>query len=79
VEDHANVVAPIGAAVNLDGAPIPTESFQPIGESGYGVARVTLTDGNHVVSSTVPVGVTIYGYDKDVSYGYAAGLNLAKP
>ncbi|MEC9071183.1 MAG: IgGFc-binding protein, partial [Myxococcota bacterium] len=79
VEDHANVVAPVGAAVTLDGSPIPPESFQPIGESGFAVARVTLTDGNHVVSSTVPVGVTIYGYDKDVSYGYAAGLNLAKP
>ena len=79
VEDHANVVAPAGAAVMLDGAPLDTTSFQAIGESGYTVARVPLEDGTHVLSSTVPVGVTVFGYDKDVSYGYAAGLNLAKP
>jgi hypothetical protein len=52
--------------------------FEPIGNTGYGVARVTLSnagDGNHM-ASTVPFGISVYGYGQYTSYWYPGGLNL---
>ncbi len=73
--DFINIVAPADTAVTLDGAPVPAASFVPLAGS-WKVARLSVADGVHRVSATRPVGVIAYGYDDDVSYGYAAGLNL---
>jgi hypothetical protein len=33
---------------------------------------------NLTISSPDPVGVTVYGYDRYVSYGYTGGLDLTR-
>ncbi|MDD9944237.1 MAG: IgGFc-binding protein [Myxococcales bacterium] len=33
-------------------------------------------DGVHTLEATAPIGVVVYGFDRFVSYAYAAGLNL---
>ncbi|MEZ4267246.1 MAG: IgGFc-binding protein [Myxococcota bacterium] len=75
-DDFINIVAPDGAAVTLDGLTVPAGNFEAIGATGFRVARLKVTDGVHRLSATQPVGVVAYGYDRDVSYGYTAGLNL---
>ncbi len=75
--NFVNVVAPHGAAVTLDGAAVT--GFTAIGASGFDVARVQLGNvngGNHQISSSVPVGITVYGYGQYTSYWYPGGLNL---
>ena len=75
-----DVILPTGAAVKLDGAPLPGTPT-PIGSSGFGVARVRLGAGNagaHALESDVPVGVQVIGYGAFTSYQYPAGLDLAE-
>lgn len=78
---YVNVVAPVGAAVTLDGAPIPAGSFTAIGGTGYAVARATLSNagnGNHTISSPSAFGISVYGYGQYTSYWYPGGSNLTK-
>ncbi|RMG17252.1 MAG: hypothetical protein D6729_09135 [Deltaproteobacteria bacterium] len=74
-QDYVNVVRPTGATILLDGSPVNTTWIQA-GSSSYEVGRVSVTDGTHSISSDQPFGVTVYGYDEYVSYGYPAGLDL---
>jgi hypothetical protein len=77
--NYVNVTAPTGAVVNLDGAPV--SGFVPIGNSGYGVARVALNnggDGNHLMNGDQPFGISVYGYGLYTSYWYPGGLDLDK-
>jgi hypothetical protein len=77
--NYVDVIAPVGAAVMLDGAPI---NFVAIGTTGYALARVApLTagpnnDGNHSIQSNMAFGITVYGYGQYTSYWYPGGLNL---
>ena len=60
--------------------------WQDIGTSNYQAAQVMIVqDGNgvgacnngvHTSSSSVPFGLTIWGYDTDVSYAYPAGMSV---
>jgi len=73
----ADIVAPDGAALTLDGAPV-TEAATPIG-SGYSVIRVELDsgfDGAHVLDADEPVSLQVMGYGFATSYHYPGGLNL---
>jgi len=74
--DYVNIVAPRGATVELDGALLPGGEFEPFGTQEYVVARLAVADGVHRLRASAPVGVAAYGYDRWVSYGYPAGLNL---
>ena len=74
--DYVNIVAPTGTIVTMDGVNLPAGNFKPIGNTGYTVARQLVSDGVHTIVANNPVGVVAYGYDKDVSYGYTAGMNL---
>ena len=76
-KNFANVTAPMGAAITMDGNPI--NGFTPIGATGYGVARVTINDnanGNHTFNGDKKFGVSIYGYGQYTSYWYPGGLDL---
>jgi hypothetical protein len=73
--DFINIVAPVDAIVTLDGQAMPPANFISIGPD-WKAARMAVQDGVHTVTADKPVGVIAYGYDDDVSYGYAAGLNL---
>ncbi len=75
--NFVNVVAPDGATVLLDGAPV--SGLSPIGASGYSAARVMLTDtigGNHTIAGTDRFGISVYGYGFATSYWYPGGLDL---
>lgn len=76
-QDYITVVAPADASVTLDGNLIPAGNFQTMTNGQWKVARMAVTDGVHRIVGNKPVGVVVYGYDRDVSYGYAGGLNLS--
>jgi hypothetical protein len=66
-----------GPTVMLDGQPIPDPSFsQPIGSTGYGVARVPISGTHHTITSTEPFGIVVYGFATFTSYSYPGGLDL---
>jgi hypothetical protein len=73
--DHVNIIAPVGAVVEMDGQILDAAQFEPISPE-YHVARLQIEDGVHQVQADQPMGVIVYGYDQYVSYGYPAGLNL---
>ncbi len=61
--------------------------WQPVGTSGqYEAARFLIVNqfqpvggcnnGVHTASSATPFGLTVWGYDQAVSYGYPAGMSL---
>ncbi len=61
--------------------------WQPLGGSGqYEYAQVMMVNngtplagcanGAHTAESAVPFGLTVWGYDTDVSYGYPAGMSV---
>ena len=73
----ANIVAPTGAAISVDGVPIA--NWTAIGATGYSVARVVLSnagDGNHDLVGDEPFGIQVYGYGQYTSYWYPGGQNL---
>ncbi|MBM4359223.1 MAG: IgGFc-binding protein [Deltaproteobacteria bacterium] len=75
--NYVNIVAPTNATVTLDGMAV--SNLKPIGGSGYGVARIQLSnagDGNHNISANLPFGISVYGYGQYTSYWYPGGLNL---
>ena len=74
-----NVVAPIGAAVEVDGTILTGADFAPIGSSGKGVARLALSKTpHHRASASEPFGIVVYGYGQYTSYMYPGGLDLKK-
>ncbi len=74
---YVNVIAPTGTEVTLDGAAVT--GWTTVGTTGFDVAKVQLDDsgnGNHVITSALPFGVTVYGYGQYTSYWYPGGLDL---
>ena len=75
--NFANITAPTGAVITLDGQPIA--GLVPIGNTGFGVARVELGDngdGDHALVGDQSFGVQVYGYGQYTSYWYPGGLDL---
>ena len=75
-EDYVNIIAPTTAFVQLNGVDIGADKFISIEGSQFMVARIPLNDGTHTLKATEPVGIVVYGYHDDVSYGYPGGANL---
>ena len=75
-DDYVNIIAPVGATVTFDGLTLPAGGFETVSGTQYMVNRLKVGDGVHSLVANEPVGVIAYGYDRDVSYGYTAGLNL---
>ncbi len=72
------VVAPHGAEVRLDDKPLGDSRL--IGDADgvtWGYRRAKIDPGAHVVSSDEPIGITVVGYDRFVSYAYAGGSAVA--
>jgi hypothetical protein len=77
--NFATIVAPTGASVTVDGKPIMSGQFRAVGSSGMSVAHVDELQGNdtiHTLAADKPVGIVVYGYDKNASYAYPGGLDL---
>ncbi|HEY3451917.1 MAG TPA: IgGFc-binding protein [Myxococcales bacterium] len=65
--------------IKIDGKDIST--FGPAQEfitGGFAVFKVPVAGGAHSITSKAKVGVTVYGYDYFVSYGYTGGLDLLR-
>ena len=82
-DNYVAVVAPRGAVITLDD--VPVTGFQPVGTSSYDVAHVwlpkprdgmTTQTGTHTIESSMPFGITVYGYGNYTSYWYPGGLDL---
>ncbi len=68
------VVAPAGAEVEIDGQLI--RQWRPLADfdgSGWAFVHVPIEPGAHVLISDMPASIDVYGYDRNVSYGYAGG------
>lgn len=77
---YVNVIKPVTGLVDtvyLDGVPIEEAAFGPaVGGSAFGVARMVIDGGGHVIESEGPVGISVYGFASFTSYLYPGGLNL---
>jgi hypothetical protein len=76
---HLFISSPVGAtgaigATWLDGYAVAATNFLAIGDSGYFGARLPVTNGTHIVTSSQPVGVQVYGFDYTDAYGYFGGM-----
>jgi hypothetical protein len=77
--NFVNITAPTGAQVMLDNNLVPATAYTAIGNSGYSVARVALSNagnGSHTATSTMAFGISVYGYGSYTSYWYPGGLDL---
>ncbi len=76
--DFLTVVAPASAVIRLDaGEPLV---LSPVGDGEWATAVVEVGDGPHRIASDdgAAFGITAYGLDDDVSYGYPGGLGAEK-
>jgi hypothetical protein len=76
--NYADVVAPMGAMLMLDGAAVTATPAQ-VGTTGYGTYRIKLNNANggtHTLVSDQPCGLQILGYGSYTSYQYPGGLDL---
>lgn len=80
--DFALILAPVGARMELDGEPVDPDEFEeivrPRSSPALGRYLLPLSDGGHELISDEPVGLMLFGYDRDVSYGYPGGLDLGE-
>lgn len=74
--NYITVIAPFGAQVQLDGNNLLSSGFSSIAGSNWTVARLPIAAGKHALTSNQKVGLFVYGYDDDVSYGYPGGAGL---
>lgn len=73
-QSYVNVTAPMGATVTLDGSPVT--GFNPVGGTGFGVARVMIPGGSHNITGSAEFGIVVYGFGEYTSYMYPGGLDL---
>ena len=71
---YVNVTAPTGSNVNLDGAPVT--GFAPVGGTGFSVARVRISGGQHNITGDAAFGIVVYGFGSYTSYMYPGGLDF---
>ncbi len=65
------------SSVMVDGLPIAPGSWTPIPGTNLSGAQISTTVGQHSVSSAFPIGVFIYGFGIDDSYGYLGGQSFS--
>jgi hypothetical protein len=75
--NYINIVLPAGATANIDTLDIAPILFSPIAGTTWTVARMPIAAGPHHLTTSQKSGLTVYGYDKDVSYGYPGGAGLS--
>jgi hypothetical protein len=76
-ENYLNIIVPQSAIMNtlVDGSHVATNNFVAIGSSGYYGARLSVTSSaSHIVTSSQPVGVEVYGFGYYDAYGYFGGI-----
>jgi hypothetical protein len=77
MEDYINIVAPVDIGeIILDGDDLTSGDWTEFPSGTYKRTRIPATPGVHHLAASQPVGVTVYGYDNDVSYAYPGGAFL---
>jgi hypothetical protein len=77
-ETWADVVAPLGAQVLVDGAAV-VDAPSAIGTSGFGVHRLPLGPGDggrHTLTADAPISVQVLQYANAVSVAYPASIQF---
>lgn len=78
-EEHfVTVVIPTRGAAGLllDEKPVPISAFQPIVNSGFSFANLSVAGGVHTARADSAFGIYVYGYGLANSYGYIGGGKL---
>ncbi|NQW61833.1 MAG: IgGFc-binding protein [Deltaproteobacteria bacterium] len=77
-QDFLSIVAPIGTVIVIDGNPLAVSPTSRLTAGGrqWDIYKQGVADGVHTVTGGQAFGLYAYGYDCDVSYAYAGGLNL---
>ena len=65
------------SSAQMDGQPIPSFAFTPIGSTGFSGAQLTVAVGSHHLAASTPFAVTVYGFAEFESYGYPGGMSVA--
>jgi hypothetical protein len=79
---YINVVSPRATAskIRLNGRPIDSSLFVPLGESRYAIAQVQVPFGSHMIRGDAPFGLYSYGFGFDKAaydaYGNMAGQSF---
>ena len=74
--DFVTVIREAGTVIKLNGANIDEAMFAAVGSGTYEVASVPVSPGVQTLEATKPFGISAYGFNNAVSYGYPGGLNL---
>ncbi|MCP4679487.1 MAG: hypothetical protein GY854_29150 [Deltaproteobacteria bacterium] len=76
--DYVVITHPTELDIELDDVPLNTHDNCVIEElnSDWNVTRCAIGDFTHTISADKPVGITVWGYGENVSYGYTGGLSL---
>jgi hypothetical protein len=76
--NYLNLMVPNGAVgfVTVDGTTFGAGSYTTIGASGYSALRLSVADGVHGITSTLPVGVSVYGFTWRDAYGHPGGSGV---
>ena len=78
-ENHITVYRPVGVTVTLDGVVLDGTAFDTFGTGGWERAWISVDEGVHTLEGDAAFGVTAYGWNSAVSYGYPGGMDLVKP
>jgi IgGFc binding protein len=76
-ENYINLIVAQSATNStlLDGSLVAVTNFVAIGSSGYYGAQLSVTNsGAHMVTSSQPVGVQVYGFGLQDAYSYFGGV-----
>jgi len=77
-QNYITVIASQGTSAQLDKKNLTGGNFMQIAGTKWMVGRQAISPGVHRLTATKPVGLFVYGYDSDVSYGYPGGAGLAQ-
>ncbi len=78
-QNWIDVISANGNTITLDGTPIPTNTFVPVGGQPFSTAHVLLPANGpegHEIKGVYPFGLVVYGYGSRTSYMYPGGLDL---
>ena len=73
--DWVTVIRPAGLSIEMDGTQL-NATFDAFAGGEWERAYVPVSPGAHTFSARQPFGLVAYGWNRAVSYGYPAGLNL---
>jgi hypothetical protein len=68
------VAAPAAAAISVDGEEVVLEQTVDLGESSYVVGTVDVGTGPHDISSDLPLGLSVFGTDSNISWSFPGGF-----